>query len=147
MSKNRSKDTRRLFSRNICTLVFEFLPTAYILLITYYMAQLAFQGVDMFPHFPHSVTFKVVSFVLSFCFYGFLLAASYSMGFCSLHRKQITYLYVSYVGIYIHRWWDLGDFAEPLAAVGFGLGVLLIIEVIYKLIIRRTIHIIRKKRK
>lgn len=104
MSKNRSKDTRRLFTRNICTLVFEFLPTAYILLITYYMARLAFQGVDMFPHFPHSVTFKVVSFVLSFCFYGFLLAASYSMGFCSLHRKQITYLYASYVGIYIHRW-------------------------------------------
>lgn len=128
----------RLFFRKLETLFMEFLPFVCIIAMT--TAGLCYihrEGWDL-PYIDEQGSwYRVLSIILSFGWFIFLLASSRAMGFCRIHRLMLSHLYASFLLIYLNRWWGLGSLLLPFLYLMTTLGCFLIGLVTYKLIIKR----------
>lgn len=132
-----------VFYKHLTQIVFQFLPTVSILLTVYHMFNYATSTPAVVPPvntFSRSLFYRVLCMSISFVWYLFLLCASMALGFCRLHREQITYLYISSACVWIHRWWNMGAITKYLVWLSFAVGVLILCVVAYRLVLKPLIQ-------
>lgn len=127
-------DINKRFIRNLATLILEYLPTISAATITYLTLSAAITGeIADYPtsrgeHIKHISGFirLALKFLLTLC-------ASYYLGFCNLHRAQITYVYSFYFVRLFNRYYGLGDATTPLLWITGVVGFLMLSYIAVKI--------------
>lgn len=119
---------------NICSLILEYLPTISAATIVFITLQAAITGdITLYPNSKGETIKHASGFIRLTLKYLLIMGASLYMGFCRLHRLQITYCYLYYFLRLFNRYYGLGNAITPLLWITGILGVILLGYIGYKI--------------
>ena len=118
----------RLFMKKLSAFVLQYLPlmSDILLLSINLMRSFGYKGGLLVSTEGSLRGYHSAAFVIMLLWWGYLMSSSKFLGFCKLHRVQITYFVFSFICICIQRWNRFDNLIEWLAYLCSAIGVAII---------------------